>query len=742
MEGLGEIRGAWDNDPNAGIIPRALSDLFDGLRMIDAVEYSIRVSFLELYNEEIFDLLSGADDQSKLRLYEDGQKRGSVIIQGLEDVQVHDKREVFKILEKGSIKRQTAETKMNATSSRSHTIFTVTVYINQQSLEGEDMLRVGKLNLVDLAGSENIGRSGAINQRAREAGNINQSLLTLGRVITSLVDRTPHIPYRESKLTRLLQDSLGGRTKTSIIATISPASINHEETLSTLDYAHRAKNITNKPEVNQKISKKEKLLEYHHEIDKLKQELLAAREKDGVFLPKETYEEHIKTKQRQEEEIVALTKELKAKETEMENFLEMFNDTKARLDSTTEERDKTIRALDCTRIVLNKTEHDKKREEYLKLKHQETERKLSKQAHTLLEVSELSTKDLSKVHDKIERQKDIQDSNDKVKMKLVSAVQEHHGSIENAITESVKNEMAKIKEVEASLGENTKLRNESVCDLSSEYETTLLKLVETIDNIKGIASSNTDAEREWLSEISSVACSESEMRSNDFQDYLVNTLLRSANEILDSVTKQNNKIANLSYKIDVSVKEMENKLNNFMEDHKNKQMAHQMDIDKLFLEIQRLNDIKMQNIELNRKAAHAHRTKQDNCIQTIKQLLEEHDKCEEAYEKERMHLYESTVEASGGQSVLMNKVKELRIEENKNANIMNEKYQSEEMSMLHKVTEHSSKCVEIVTEGSKIVVDSIKQLKKDSEGFVEEAKVIDSMKIRWLPFTTTLLYLW
>merc|ERR1712126_282553 len=133
---------------------------------------------------------------------------------------------------------------------------------NQQSLEGEDMLRVGKLNLVDLAGSENIGRSGAINQRAREAGNINQSLLTLGRVITSLVDRTPHIPYRESKLTRLLQDSLGGRTKTTIIATISPGVNNMEETLSTLDYAHRAKNITNKPEVNQKLTKKALIKQY------------------------------------------------------------------------------------------------------------------------------------------------------------------------------------------------------------------------------------------------------------------------------------------------------------------------------------------------------------------------------------------------------------------------------------------------------------------------------------------------
>ena len=109
---------------------------------------------------------------------------------------------------------------------------------------------------VDLAGSENIGRSGAVDKRAREAGNINQSLLTLGRVITALVEHAPHVPYRESKLTRMLQDSLGGKTKTSIVATVSPAQSNLEETLSTLEYAHRAKNITNRPEVNQKLTKK------------------------------------------------------------------------------------------------------------------------------------------------------------------------------------------------------------------------------------------------------------------------------------------------------------------------------------------------------------------------------------------------------------------------------------------------------------------------------------------------------
>ena len=102
----------------------------------------------------------------------------------------------------------------------------VTVHMKENTIDGEELLKTGKLNLVDLAGSENIGRSGAVDKRAREAGNINQSLLTLGRVITALVEHAPHVPYRESKLTRLLQDSLGGRTKTSLIATISPASSN------------------------------------------------------------------------------------------------------------------------------------------------------------------------------------------------------------------------------------------------------------------------------------------------------------------------------------------------------------------------------------------------------------------------------------------------------------------------------------------------------------------------------------
>jgi kinesin family protein 11 len=165
------------------------------------------------------------------------------------------------------------------------------VYTKRVTEDGQEYLSAGKLNLVDLAGSENIQRSGAENKRAAEAGLINKSLLTLGRVINALVERSSHIPYRESKLTRLLQDSLGGRTKTCIIATLSPAKSNLEETISTLDYAFRAKNIRNKPQVNQAINKKTLLKEFTAEIEKLKSELIATRQRNGVYLSQENYEE-------------------------------------------------------------------------------------------------------------------------------------------------------------------------------------------------------------------------------------------------------------------------------------------------------------------------------------------------------------------------------------------------------------------------------------------------------------------
>ncbi|KOB69118.1 Uncharacterized protein OBRU01_17302 [Operophtera brumata] len=275
----------WQNDPLAGIIPRALSQLFDELRLSNT-EYTVRVSYLELYNEELFDLLSSSEDNSKLRIYED----------------VSNKNEVYKIMAQGQDRKRVASTLMNAQSRYIHTLqvapnfiagrnignvrvapwsetFPNLLYSKEISFCESNTFSLSsvKSDLVGMAGSDNPAKK----ERARECVNINQSLLTLGRVITALVERQPHIPYRESKLTRILQESLGGRTKTSIIATISPGHKDLEETMSTLEYAHRAKNIQNKPEVNQKLTKKAILKEYTEEIDRLKRDLQASRDKNG-----------------------------------------------------------------------------------------------------------------------------------------------------------------------------------------------------------------------------------------------------------------------------------------------------------------------------------------------------------------------------------------------------------------------------------------------------------------------------
>lgn len=181
---------------SAGIIPRVLHSLFTKLEAEER-ESSVKCSFIELYNEELRDLLS-VDEHVKLKIFEDGQKKGhgATIVQGMEESHIKNAAAGITLLQSGSHRRQVAATKCNDLSSRGHTVFTVTTYIKRTAENGEDFVSAGKLNLVDLAGSENIQRSGAENKRAAEAGLINKSLLTLGRVINALVEKGSHIPYR------------------------------------------------------------------------------------------------------------------------------------------------------------------------------------------------------------------------------------------------------------------------------------------------------------------------------------------------------------------------------------------------------------------------------------------------------------------------------------------------------------------------------------------------------------------
>ena len=173
-----------------------------------------------------------------------------LFIKDLNQPTVKSVDELLMWMNKGDKQRHVGATKMNQGSSRSHSIFTV--YLDIEDKRNDGKIRAGKLNLVDLAGSERQAKTEATGDRLKEATKINLSLSALGNVIAALVSGTAkHIPYRDSKLTRLLEDSLGGNTKTLMIAAISPADDNYEETLSTLKYANRAKQIKNKPKINE-----------------------------------------------------------------------------------------------------------------------------------------------------------------------------------------------------------------------------------------------------------------------------------------------------------------------------------------------------------------------------------------------------------------------------------------------------------------------------------------------------------
>ncbi|OQU95893.1 Kinesin motor domain-containing protein [Cladophialophora immunda] len=394
----------------AGIIPRVLYSLFQKLEA-DEVECSVKCSFIELYNEELRDLLS-PDDSVKLKIFDDASRKShsATVVQGMEESHIKNAAAGIKLLREGSHRRQVAATKCNDLSSRSHTVFTITTYVKKPNNTGEDYICSGKLNLVDLAGSENIQRSGAENKRAAEAGLINKSLLTLGRVINALVDKSSHIPYRESKLTRLLQDSLGGRTKTCIIATVSPAKSNLEETISTLDYAFRAKNIRNKPQVNSMISKKTLLKEFTVEIEKLKSELIATRQRNGVYLTNEQYEEiTVESESRrilseeQKARIETMEVSLRNKVQELFSLTNNFTMLKRDNEGTRATLESTKDVLEKTAAVLADTERLLAEETALREAHEVTEETLFGIGTELVTTVGDSLKDIDGLQAKLRR---------------------------------------------------------------------------------------------------------------------------------------------------------------------------------------------------------------------------------------------------------------------------------------------------------------------------------------------------
>ena len=287
------MEGIKNDAENRGVIPNSFEHIFSHIAKSENQLYLVKASYLEIYMEDVRDLL--AKDQTKNLELKERPDTG-VYVKDLSTFVCKSISEIEHVMNVGNQNRSVGRTNMNEHSSRSHAIFIITVECSEQDTSGESHIRVGKLNLVDLAGSERQAKTGAVGERLKEATKINLSLSALGNVISALVDgKSIHVPYRDSKLTRLLQDSLGGNARTVMVANIGPANYNYDETITTLRYANRAKNIKNKPRVNE--DPKDALLrEFQEEIARLKAQLNQRPQKERR--KKEKKEKVLKEKQK------------------------------------------------------------------------------------------------------------------------------------------------------------------------------------------------------------------------------------------------------------------------------------------------------------------------------------------------------------------------------------------------------------------------------------------------------------
>ncbi|PIN09034.1 Kinesin-like protein [Handroanthus impetiginosus] len=509
--------------PDAGVIPRAIKQIFDTLEGQNA-EYSVKVTFLELYNEEITDLLAPEDiskvasedkQKKQLPLMEDG--KGGVLVRGLEEEIVTSASEIFTLLERGSAKRRTAETLLNKQSSRSHSLFSITIHIKEATPEGEELIKCGKLNLVDLAGSENISRSGAREGRAREAGEINKSLLTLGRVINALVEHLGHVPYRDSKLTRLLRDSLGGRTKTCIIATVSPAVHCLEETLSTLDYAHRAKNIKNKPEVNQKMMKSTLIKDLYGEIERLKAEVYAAREKNGVYIPKERYYQEESERKAMADQIEQMGMTIENNQKQMEELQAKYDDRvqqcfdlSNKLDATQKDLSATSKLLANTEAELKRCEYSLKERDFIISEQQKAENALAHQACVLRADLEKSQKDNASLFLKIAREDKLNADNRSTVNSFQVDLVEKLGALCSSLAASVSRQSEHLQCVENLCNSFLQLHDKASKELKQKVSSSRALCASHFEAVQNVVRLHKAASNAALEELPSLAFSNSQ----------------------------------------------------------------------------------------------------------------------------------------------------------------------------------------------------------------------------------------
>ncbi|KAL4490988.1 hypothetical protein ABPG72_008724 [Tetrahymena utriculariae] len=474
------MEGNNESPDNRGIIPRTFEHIYRVIEGTPSKQFLVRASFLELYNEEIRDLLA-KNAKNKLQLHENPDS--GVYVKDLSSFIIQNPNEMNKKLADGRENRKVGATKMNEGSSRSHSLFMITVEMSEIK-DGQQHITVGKLNLVDLAGSERQSKTQATGERFKEAININQSLATLGNVISALVDNKPYIPYRDSKLTRLLQDSLGGNTKTVMIANIGPVDYNYDETISTLRYANRAKSIKNRPKINED-PKDAMIREFQEEINRLKVELQRKMGGNIQIGPDKVVEV---------QKVVVVTDEQKLKELE-----EQIQREKNLLQSTVgKKREQIERDLADSREQKEKLEKQlKEKEEQVAKQAQEQEKYLQQiremeskiiQGNKLKETQREKEKELIKLQIELEQRKQDERRNQEElekKSDLVIETQKQYKNLQEEIdakTKKLNNIVERIKQAREQTNEihETRLREKEILLDENRTITKELKLIDLI----------------------------------------------------------------------------------------------------------------------------------------------------------------------------------------------------------------------------------------------------------------------
>jgi len=354
--GSGKTHTMQGSGDDVGIVPLMNKEIFSLLEEKinkNGGEALVTASYLEIYNEVIRDLLNPSDKQLKIREH---PKLG-IYVEHLAELVVDSAEGIASLLDQGNNVKQVAATQMNERSSRSHCCFIVT--IKQRKIEeigsGEDAVKrettlTANINLVDLAGSERASKTGAQGSRLKEGAAINLSLATLGQVINMLAEGSKgHVPYRNSKLTRVLQQALGGNARTVMVAAISPADYNYNETLSTLQYASRASKIQNKTVRNEDVSQR-MIRELREEVERLRAQMAQLEQLKGPLSPSNTQDEEDLRKMNDMKETIAMLEETKKRQwDEVQKLSKAYE----------EERNKTLNNEKVVRSIMQNVKEEK-----------------------------------------------------------------------------------------------------------------------------------------------------------------------------------------------------------------------------------------------------------------------------------------------------------------------------------------------------------------------------------------------